>query len=215
MAADFLSLIGAIPSLISDFTGGTTAPYASQQKQLAGNQAQISNALLQGPNNPLYQQLYGQYQTQNRNNMQQSIADAQAQNRMNVNMGRTPLFSNERGSENIFRSMQQGYQNEGVQADQQTRAALTGASGPTLQGIAGYNSITPSAIAANKGQNQGYQSIYDLLRGMGNQGGQSQLQGAQGAGINPSMGSVGAGGYNSNYNPSSGYGPSGYGLQWQ
>lgn len=164
---DFLSLIGAIPSLISDFSGNTTAPYQKQQQQLAGQNQQISQALTQGPNNPLYQQIYGQYKQQNANNMASQIAEAQGQNRMNANMGRTPLFSNERGSENIFRTLMQQQQAGGVQADQQARSALQQAGSSGLQGIAGYNSITPSAIAANKGQNQGYQSIADMLRGFG------------------------------------------------
>lgn len=166
--SDFLSLLTAIPSLISNFSGGTTAPYQKQQEELAGRQNQISAALTD-TNNPLYQQIYGQYKQQNQNNMGQMIAEAQAQNRMNSNMGRTPLFSNERGSENIFRQMMQQYQQGGVQADQQTRAALTGAGGQTTQGIAGYNSMTPATVAANKGQNMGFQGIYDLLRGYGGQ----------------------------------------------
>lgn len=176
--ADFLSLISAIPSLISNFSGGTTAPYNKEQEQLAARQNQISQALMEGPQNQLYQNIYGQYQQQNRNNLAQTIAEAQGQNRMNSNMGRTPLFSQERGGENIFRTLMQQYQNQGVQADQQTRAALQGAAGPTLQGLAGYNAITPTKVAANKQENIGYQNIYDLLRG-----------------LTPSTGSMGAGNY--------------------
>lgn len=180
---DFLSLIGAIPSLISDFSGNTTAPYQKQQQQLAGQNQQISQALAQGPNNPLYQQIYGQYKQQNANNMASQIAEAQGQNRMNANMGRTPLFSNERGSENIFRTLMQQQQGASVQADQQTRQALQGAAGTGLQGLVGYNSITPSTIAANKGQNQGYQSISDMLRGLG-VGQPQQSVGSPNSGIN-------------------------------
>lgn len=197
--ADFLSLISAIPSLISDFSGNTTAPYGDQQKQLAGQQQQISQALLQGPSNPYYQQIFNQYKQQNQNNTAATIAEAQGQNRMNANMGRTPLFSNERGSENIFRTLTQQNQNSGVQADQQTRAALTGAGQSTLQGIAGYNSISPGAIAANKQQNTGYTSIYDLLRGL------NGTQGSTGSMGGGGYGSLGAGGYNTNYNPTASF----------
>lgn len=176
--ADFLSLISAIPSLISDFSGGTTAPYKQQQQQLASNQLSASNALMQGPNNPLYQSIFGQYKQQNANTAAQTIAEAQGQNRMNANMGRTPLFSNERGSENIFRTLMQQQQGAGVQADQQTRAALGQAGGMNMQGLAGYNSITPYGVAANKQQNTGYQGIYDLMRGLGSTSGSTGSTGA-------------------------------------
>lgn len=185
--AGFLDLISSIPSLISDFSGATTSPYQKQQQQLAGQQQQISQALMQGPNNPLYQSIYGQYKQQNANNLASTIAEAQGQNRMNSNMGRTPLFSNERGSENIFRNVVQQQQNAGVQADQQARSALGAAAGPTLQGLAGYNSITPSTVAANQQQLKGYQSIFDLLKGQSSPFNQST------AGI----GTSGAGNYSS------------------
>lgn len=177
MAMDFLSLIGAIPSLISDFSGNTTSPYQKQQEQLAGRNTQISQALTD-TNNPLYQQLYGQYKQQNNNNLAQTIAEAQGQNRMNSVLGRTPLFSQERGSENIFRSLMQGQQTQGLQADQQTRSALTQAMGGNNTALNSYNNITPSTVAANKGTNQGFQSIADLLRGLSNGSGQSQTLGA-------------------------------------
>lgn len=202
MAADYLSLISAIPSLISDFSGNTTAPYKQQQQQLAQRQGQISAALTNGPSDPLYQSIYGQYKQQNANNAASLISEAQGQNRANANLGRTPLFSQERGSENIFRSLMQQQQNAGVQADQQTRASLTGGSQAALQGLAGYNSLTPSTIAANKQQNTGYTSIYDLLRGLNGTVGNTGSTGSSGGG---SYGSLGTGGYNTNYNPTASF----------
>lgn len=199
---DFLSLISSIPSLISNFSGSAN-PYAKQQQQLAGNQLNISNALTQGPSNPLYQSIFGQYKQQNANNLASTIAEAQGQNRMNANMGRTPLFSQERGSENIFRTLAQQQQNAGVQADQQTRSALGGAAQPNLLGMAGYNAMLPQSNLATAQNLQGYKDIFGLMRGM-----------QQPA----STGSMGAGSYgpqNSNYqNPNSSFGPSSYGLNW-
>lgn len=161
---DLLSLLGSIPSLISDFSGNTSAPYQKQQKEIADRQNQYSQALTD-VNNPLYQQLYGQYKQQNQTNMAQGIAEAQAQNRLNAGMGRVPLFNNERGSENIFRNLMQGYQNQGVQADQQTRQALQQGLQGNQMAQSQYGQISPYTIAANKQQNMGYQGIYDLLRG--------------------------------------------------
>lgn len=178
--ADFLSLLSTIPSLIQDFSGSAN-PYAKQQQQLASNQLQTSNALSQGPNNPLYQSIYGQYKQQNANTMASQIAEAQGQNRMNANMGRTPLFSQERGSENIFRTLMQQQQGAGVQADQQTRAALGQGSTSALQGQASYNSIIPQSNAANTQNIAGYTGIANLLRGQQNPF-QQQNPGSMGAG---------------------------------
>lgn len=181
--ADFLSLIGAIPGLISDFGGGTSAPYLNQQKQLAQQQQGISQALTQGPSNPLYQQMYGQYEQQGANQLGQGVAELQSQNRANAALGRTPLLNNERGSENIFRNVVQGYQNLGTQAEQQTRQALTGAMYGTNAASTDYNNLSKYGQAANSQQLTGYNTIYNLLRGLG--GGQQQ----------PSVGSAGGGNY--------------------
>lgn len=183
--ADFLSLIGAIPGLISDFKGSTSAPYLQQQKSLAQQQANISGAMTD-TNNPLYQQIYGQYKTQGANQLGQGVAELQAQNRMNANLGRTPLLNNERGSENIFRNIMQGYQGLGTQADQQTRQALQGAMVGTNAAATDYNNLSKFGQAANTQQLQGYSGIYNLLRGLG--GGQNQPQ-------TTPTGSTGAGNY--------------------
>jgi len=159
--ADFLSLISAIPSLISDFSGSSN-PYGKQQKQLADRQAQYSAALAD-TNNPLYQQLYGQYQQQNRNNLAQTIAEAQGQNRMNAAMGRVPLFSPERGGETIFRNLMKGYQDSGVQSDQQTRQALMQAAQTGGAAIGGYNSITPAKNSATAQKLAGVDLLSQIL----------------------------------------------------
>lgn len=185
--ADFLSLIGAIPGLISDFSGSTSAPYLQQQKQLAQQQQGISQALTQGPNNPLYQQLYGQYRTQGAQQLGQGVAELQAQNRLNSSMGRTPLLNDERGSENIFRNIMQGYQGLGTQADQQTRQALQGGMVGTNAAATDYNNISKFGQAANAQQLQGYSGIYNLLRGLNGNSQNSQPVGSAGGGNYASM----------------------------
>lgn len=201
MATDFLSLISQIPGLISNFSG-SSAPYLQQQKQLAGQQNQISQALLQGPNNPLYQQMYGQYREQGANQLGQGIAQLQAQNRMNTSMGRTPLLNQERGGEQLFRNLMQGYQGLGTQADQQTRQNLAGAGAATNSALAGYGNTTNYANSATSQNLAGYQGIYNLLRGT------TQSQGQQTPNASPQnymqqmmpTGSSGAGNY-SNFMP--------------
>ncbi len=160
---DFLSTLLALPALKSEFSGDSS-PYLKQQKQLAAQQQQISGALTD-TNNPLYQQLYGQYQQQNHNNLASVIAEAQGQNRMATGMGRTPLFDPSRGGETIFRSLMQGYQDSGAQSDQQTRQALLGAAGVTESGLKGYNSITPYGRDVNSQKLAGYKGVSDLLNG--------------------------------------------------
>lgn len=187
--ADFLSLIGAIPGLISDFGGGTSAPYRKQQEQLAQQQMGISQALTQGAGNPLYDQMYGHYKDQGANNLGQGIAELQAQNRMNSSMGRTPLLNDERGSENIFRNIMQGYQGLGTQADTQTRQSLQGGMLGTNAAATDYNNISRYGQAGNSQELSGYNTIYNLLRGLGSNTKNNGLQ------TPPSTGSMGAGNY--------------------
>lgn len=161
---DLLStLLSAAPALYSDFTGGTSAPYLKQQQQQAANNTQIAGALAD-PTSPMYQQVYGQYKQQNQNNLAQVIAEAQGQNRMNANMGRTPLFNANTGNGDIFRNLTQGYQNAGVESDQQTRSALQGALQGGAAALGGYNSISPSGAAANAQKLSGFDTLANLLK---------------------------------------------------
>lgn len=196
---DFLSLLMSIPSLMHDFSGAETAPYQPQQEQLAANQSALAAAQTD-PNNPLYKKIYGQYQDQNKQNLAQVIAESQGQNRLNSGMGRTPLFSQERGGEGLFRQLMQGYQGMGVQSDQQARQALTAAAGGTQQALGSYNAITPTTAKANAQQLSGYQGIYDLLKGQ-----TPQHVGSMGAG---NYGNNGSGGYPTFNNPAT------QGINW-
>lgn len=184
---DFLSLIGAIPGLIDAFGKKESSPYQKQQEQVANQQNQLSQALMQGPSNPLYQQMYGQYKQQNQSNLADVIAEAQGQNRMNASMGRVPLFNNERGSENIFRTLAQNYQNQGVQADQQTRQGLQQAMVGNQAAQQQYASITPTTARGNAQQLGGYQGIQNILQNMtgGGNNYQSPYQQPQQQNYNP------------------------------
>lgn len=163
MALDLLSLLTAVPGLISDFNKSTSDPYQKQQEDVANRMSQISAAQTD-TSNPLYKQLYGQYADQNRQNMASVIAEAQGQNRMNTNMGRTPLFDPSRGGETMFRSLMQQQQGAGLQADQQTRQALQGALNGANSTGNYYNQISPMTARGNSQQLAGYQGISDLLR---------------------------------------------------
>lgn len=165
MGFDLLSLLTAIPGIKADFNKSTSSPYQKQQEELAQRMAQITSAQTD-TSNPLYKQIYGNYADQNRQNMAQVIAEAQGQNRMATGMGRTPLFDPGRGGETLFRSLMQQQQGAGVQADQQTRQALSGALSGTNMAGNYYNQISPMTAKGNSQELAGYQGISDLLRGM-------------------------------------------------
>lgn len=161
--ADFLTtLLQQLPTAISAFSRSAD-PYRQQQEALAAQQAKYSAAAA-NPNDPLYKNLYGQYQQQNNTNLAQVIAEAQRQNRGQQDMGRTPLFSQERGGENIFRALVQGQQIGAAQADTQTRAALTGAGNLGTQAAAQYGAATPMTAAGNAQSGVlGYQALANIF----------------------------------------------------
>jgi hypothetical protein len=76
--------------------------YNQNSKNLAGAMTDTSS--------PEYQNLYGQFKQQGQDNLAESIAEMERQNRKASAMGRTPLFSPERGGETIFRGLTKGYQ---------------------------------------------------------------------------------------------------------
>ena len=146
--ADFLSLIAGIPSLIADFKGSTSDPMLKKKKEL--------NAALSDINNPLYQQLYGQYRAQNQQDLGRGLAEAQAQNRLATKMGRTPLFNPERGGESLFRNLTSGYQNAGVMASKQATENLQ-------QQLANITGLSKNQASVNAQKLSGYQGVGDLL----------------------------------------------------
>lgn len=167
--ADFLSLISSIPALMQAFGGGTTDPYRQQQEALASQQAQYAQAAA-NPNSDIYKGIYNKYQNQNHMNLASAIAEAQGQNRMNANMGRLPLLSQERGGENLFRAMTQNYQDSSAQSDTQTRAALTSAANIGQQAQTQYKDISPFAQSANSAQLSGFNMINNMLKPQVNTG---------------------------------------------
>lgn len=164
MGNEFLAqLLQNVPALISKFSGSGSAPYLKQQKATAAQQANISDAMT-NTNNPLYQQLYGQYQQQNKNNLAQVIAEAQGQNRMATNMGRTPLFDPARGGETMFRSLMSGYQGLGTQSDTQTRQALGQAAQGNIGALNAYNNVSQYGGAADASKLSGFDTLANLLK---------------------------------------------------
>lgn len=99
--------------------------YNLPKKQMAFFQPAFNmSAAAIDPSSPEYQRLYGQKRQQGQQNLAEVIAEAQRQNRKASLLGRTPLFSNERGGEEIFRNLNRGYQDVQNQAATDTEQLL-------------------------------------------------------------------------------------------
>lgn len=112
---NFLDFVKAIPVVKEAF--GSDKYYDPARK--------AASAAL-NPNSKTYQTLYSANRQQGQNDLAFQIAELQRQNRKNIELGRTPLFSPERGGETIFRGLTQGYQNNQDQARRLTMDSLTG-----------------------------------------------------------------------------------------
>lgn len=140
------SLLEALPSILYNFKGLNTGP----QENIAGQLQQVATAQMD-TNNPLYQQIYGQQKAQATQNLAQGIQEISNQNRKLSSMGRVPLFDPERGGEQLFRGLTQGYQNAGNLAAQGTERTLSNA-GSTLN--TAYSNANNLALMQNTSQYQ-------------------------------------------------------------
>jgi hypothetical protein len=147
---DFLSMIGAVPSVLANFSGSTTDPYRKQKKQ-------VMDALV-NETNPLYQQLYGQYRKENLSGLSKGVSEFEGQNRLASRMGRTPMFSEGREGEALFRQLMQGYQTAGTQAGQQARSSLQ-------QQLSNLTGSTQQTAAGNASKLLGFENIANVLGG--------------------------------------------------
>jgi hypothetical protein len=93
------------------------------QQQIAGKIGDLANAQVD-ENSPLFQQIYGQERQAGQRDVADSIAEAVRQNRKLSMLGRTPLFSAERGGEQQFRALTQGYQTAQEQARDRARKII-------------------------------------------------------------------------------------------
>lgn len=108
---------------------GQTIPaylFSQNQGQYTQPQSNILNAMT-NTSNPMYQNIYGQQKQQGQQALGDEISQLSAQNRKLSALGRTPLFDNERGGEQLFRNLTQGYQNNQNTAANNTQGILGGA----------------------------------------------------------------------------------------
>lgn len=122
-------------------------PFLNLPKKQAQAYAPAQNMLDASinPDNPIYRRLLMQRRGAGQRNLSEVIAEAQRQNRKASQMGRTPLFSAERGGEELFRNLSRGYMDIQDQADADTQNILGNAAG----GYAQMGALN-SQLAANK-----------------------------------------------------------------
>jgi len=109
----FQSLVSSIPAYNYSKKAGRYMQPAQDIAAAYGNM-----------DNPMYQKIYGQQKQAGQQNIAEVIAEMQRQNRKSSAMGRTPLFSQERGGEQQFRGLVQGYQDAQNNAMGQTNDIL-------------------------------------------------------------------------------------------
>lgn len=143
------SLLQFIPGFLQLMHGMNN----SGQKQTAAQLRNVNDAMV-NPNNLLYQQMYGQYQQQGKTQLGENISQMQGQNRMLSNMGRTPLFAPGREGEAAFRAQAALGPQIGVQAGQQTQAALQNAM-RGLMGAGMQGGVNEQLMKSQYGPNSG------------------------------------------------------------
>jgi len=165
------SLLQFLPGIISSFRGIDTG----RQKQISDQLNNIGNAAY-NPSNPLYQQLYGQNRNLMQQNLGQAISQLEGENRKLANMGRSPLFSPERGGEMAFRQVTAMAPQIGLQAQDQTQKQLLNAanilgnrSAGALGAANNYTQLQYGPRAETGAANQslaGFGSLANFLRAM-------------------------------------------------
>lgn len=145
--------LGSLLQMIPIFMQLTKGMNNSTQKNTAANLANVNNAMT-NPNNPLYQQMYGQYKQQGQQQLGENISQMEGQNRMLSNMGRTPLFDPQRQGEAAFRAQAAAGPQIGIQAGQQTQQALMNAA-RGLTGAGNVNGVNNQLMNSQYGSAQG------------------------------------------------------------
>lgn len=152
------TLLRGIPATMQLFEGSDTGP----QQAVANRLGMLSEAMY-APNSPLYQQLYRQNLNQNQQNLAQTIAELQRQNRKATVTGRTPLFSSERGGESVFRGLMQEQGAIGDRAREATLNQLGRGAQSTALAFEPFRSVSQQEYENRGRETQGFSNIASML----------------------------------------------------
>jgi hypothetical protein len=162
MANILSSLVQAIPAILTGFEGRN-----NKKQKAVTNQATSAAQASIDPNSAQFQNLYNTNRASSQQDLASTIAEISRQNRKAVTMGRSPLLSQERGGETIFRGLMGAQAGLGDQARRLTFDQLTG----------GVSNLSRASQLQGESADQDWQnklrqvgafgSIGDAMRGMG------------------------------------------------
>ena len=132
------------------------------QQGMLGEMGELANAQY-NPDNPLYQRLYGQEKDAANQDLAAVIAEMSRQNRKLSSLGRTPLFSPERGGEQMFRATIQGHQDAQNMARMRAREILGGGQRAMATNFGAQNQLTAMQDQNKKKKAFGLGNIADAL----------------------------------------------------
>lgn len=155
------TLLRTIPTVQQGMKGvnlGPSAQTVSDINQLAKAQT--------NQNSPLFQSMLMQNKQQGQSDLAATIAQIQAQNRLATSSGQSPLLSQERGSEDIFRNLIQGQQAVGNQAVGQTYGQIQQAQQGLNASLGAQNGLANAQFANTQKKTAAYGTIGDALQGI-------------------------------------------------
>lgn len=167
---DIMTLL-SLGQALQGFRGGQKVAKPTYGEQTSMTRSQDINRLSQAlgdPNDPLYKQFETQEMDAALSDYSQSLQSLINQNRRMRSMGRTPLFDEERGAEQIFRAGLLGRNAAGQQARDLARKRIAGAieAGKIGSGVAMQTSDAQRARRSATSANQLglLQDIGDVLQ---------------------------------------------------
>lgn len=161
------------PQTQGDILGGLLKSYAGANYNMRGTNLAPQRAMMSqlqdmtdaqiNPDNPMYQRLYGQEKDAANQDLAAAIAEMSRQNRKLSSLGRTPLFSPERGGEQMFRATIQGHQDAQNTARTRARNIIGAGQNSMMQNFAAQNQLTALQDQNKKKKAFGLGNIADAI----------------------------------------------------
>lgn len=151
-------IIKYIAGAHSNFQGMNTQPQQQSVNQLNNYADAITNS-----DNPLYQKIYGQEKQSGQDDLARTIFELSNQNRKLSQLGRTPLFSPERGGEQQFRALTQGYSDVQDNARARARSIIGAGANMTNNALSAQNDLSAMKQKNQQSKLAGIGNIADVL----------------------------------------------------
>lgn len=165
------TLFRTIPAVQQGLNGVNLGPSA----QTVSDLNQLAKAGT-NQNSPLFQSMLAQNKQAGNANLASTIAQLQAQNRLAVSSGQSPLLSQERGGEGIFRNLVQGQQDVGNAALGQTYGQIQQGEEGLTGSLKAQNDLAGAQYGNAQKQTAAYGTIGDALQGLFGLGNKQQQQ---------------------------------------